>query len=52
MLDFGRADAECEGAKCADRSGVTIAARNRHTGKCKSLFWPDDMDNALAGIIY
>ena len=32
VLDFARADAECQRAECAVRGGVAIAADYRHAG--------------------
>ena len=48
MLHFGRADTVRQTAERAMRRSMRITADNRHAGKRRPLFRPDDMYNALA----
>ncbi len=50
MLDFGGADANRQRAERAMGGGVRIAADDGHARQDRTLFRPDDMHDALAGI--
>src|SRR5215510_959761 len=47
MLNFARADAKSQSAKCTMGARVTIATNNRHARLCQSQLGTDDMHDAL-----
>ena len=51
MADFGRADAEGEGAECAMRAGVAVAADDRLAGLRDAELRPDDVHDAAAAVL-
>jgi len=52
VLDLARTDTEGQRAERPMGRGVGIAANDGHPGLGKSLFGPDDVDNALAGVVH
>ena len=50
MCDLGGADAEGVGAESAVRGRMTVTAYDQQTRQGQSLFWTDDMNDALARI--
>ena len=52
MLDLRRADAKGQGAKGAVGGGVAVAADDGHAGLGEALFGPDDMHDALTGVVH
>ena len=51
MGDLGGADAEGERAECAMGGGVAVAADHGQARQGQPLLGPDDMDDALAGVV-
>ena len=52
MLDLGRADAERHGAERAVGGGVGIAADDRHARLGEPELRPDDVHDALLGVVH
>lgn len=52
MFDFGRADAECQGAECTVGRGVRVAADHGDTWQGETFFRADNMDDALTQVIH
>ena len=51
VLDFARADAECERAESAVGRRVAIAADDCHAGLCVALLGADNVDNPLPRVV-
>ncbi len=52
MLDLGRADTMCQSAECAMGGGMAVTADDGHARQGKTLFRADDMDDALADVLF
>ncbi len=51
MGQLARTDAEGQRAEPAMRAGMAVAAHDHATGQAEAEFRPDDMDDALAGLV-
>ena len=51
VADFGGADAKGEGAECAVRAGMAVAADDGLAGLRGALFGPDDVHDAAARVL-
>ena len=51
MRQFARADAERQRAEPAMGAGMAVAADDQAAGKAQAQFGPDDMDDALPGLV-
>ena len=50
MLDLGCAYAKGQSPKAAVAGSMAVAAYNRSTGQRETLFWSDNMDDALLNV--
>ena len=51
MLDFARADAECQRSERAMRAGMAVAAHDRAARQRQSELGTDDVHDALAAAV-
>src|SRR6476469_6222201 len=51
MGEFARSDTEGQGTQAAMGASMAVAADNQAAGKAEAEFGPDDMDDALTGLV-